>query len=274
MHAAAEAEVLEGPLVLLPPAGLLLDEAVRVELLRARPHRVEAPGDGGGGEDDVALGDDPLLAPIRGRLVRLDHHVHLGLAHEHDERWVHAKGLLDTVVHQVHLRNHLVRQVSALGHDGLDLFPRAVPERLVVREEEGSPGRGDGARVLAGEEEGDEEADNLVVRVPLAVHVGVARLLVHHVDEHLQNIRVLLGLLRVRPPCFDDVAKELDHLDAGGVALLVVGGGKVREEEGERRDALVQVVVQVAHLGEEIFAYVVTVKAPARRQNRQVRKRL
>lgn len=73
------------------------------------------------------------------------------------------------------------------------------------------------------------------------------------------------------PARFDHGSEELDHLDAGHVALLVVRGGQVGEEEGERGDALVQIVVEVRHLGKELLTDVISVQASTSRQDRQVR---
>ena len=45
-----------------------------------------------------------------------------------------------------------------------------------------------------------------------------------------------------------DLGEELDHFLARGVAPEVAGDGEVGEEDGDGRDALVQVVVKPRHL--------------------------
>lgn len=49
------------------------------------------------------------------------------------------------------------------------------------------------------------------------------------------------------------LGEELDHLLARRVALEVGGDGEVGEEDGDGRDALVQVVVQPRHLREHLL---------------------
>ena len=152
--------------------------------------------------------------------------------------------------------------------DDVGLLGAHARGQLVVGEDvELRPRRRHARRVLAGEEQGDEQPRDLVVG-------RLGAVLVDHVDEDLQDVGARRGLLRRLPPArLDHVAEELHHLQPRGIALPVALDGRRRPEERERRDALVEVVVDLADLGEEILAHVVAVEAPRGREDRQLRQR-
>mmetsp|Transcript_35408 Transcript_35408/g.94929 ORF Transcript_35408/g.94929 Transcript_35408/m.94929 type:complete len:495 (-) Transcript_35408:194-1678(-) len=244
VHATAKAEVRVRGFVLFARRG----EAVRIEQVRLFEHVRQTHRHRRCCDDNISLRDRPLPA-----ILRLDRHVLHRLAHQHDERRVHAQGLLHAVVHELKLLHVLERQslaahhiVHLVDHPLHDLRPRAAQQRR--------PGRGHAASVLSREEQGDEQASDLVVGILLPA-------LVLHINEHLEDVRVVLRLLRVGPALLDHLAEELHHLLARVVARLVRRDRRVREEEGEGGDALVKVVVEMRDLSEEVLAHVVAVEA-------------
>mmetsp|Transcript_19045 Transcript_19045/g.57736 ORF Transcript_19045/g.57736 Transcript_19045/m.57736 type:complete len:222 (-) Transcript_19045:622-1287(-) len=210
--------------------------AVGVKRVRFRPADLEPALDRRRREDDVAARDDVL-----GAGVRLDGHVLHGLAHEHDERRVHAQRLLHAVVEQRHLVEVAELERSRRVDDARLLARDARAQRLVREDVELRPRRRHARRVLAREEQRDQEARDLVVGRARAV-------LVDHVHEDLEDVRPRGGLLRrLRAARLDDVREERHHLEARGVALPVALDGRRRPEERQRRDPLVEVVVDLAH---------------------------
>ena len=115
---------------------------------------------------------------------------------------------------------------------------------LLAIDRETRPRARNGARVLPGEEHRDEHAQHLIVRQSAAV-------LVPRVNERLQDV----GFARAR------LAARLDHLvEDGGellaslVALAVRLDGGVGKEDRQGHHALVEIVDEVGHLGEEGLA--------------------
>ena len=108
--------------------------------------------------------------------------------------------------------------------------------------------------MLPGEEHRDEHAQHLVVREPAAV-------LVPSVDERLEDVGLHGAAL---PPALDDLVEDGRELLARLVPLTVRLDGGVGEEHGQRDHALVQVVNEGGHLGEERLADLAAQEAPGR----------
>mmetsp|Transcript_9417 Transcript_9417/g.20462 ORF Transcript_9417/g.20462 Transcript_9417/m.20462 type:complete len:431 (+) Transcript_9417:206-1498(+) len=251
VHAAAEAHVgIGAALVLLAPG----PEPVGVERVGILEDLGDAHSHRRADEHHVPLGDGVVL-PGRADLDLLER-----LADQQDEGRAQPQRLLHGVVQEGHaLVDHLVVHggVRVGGEDALLLLVDALHDGGVVEYEQAGPGGGDAARVLSGEEQRDEQSRDLLVRDGRPV-------LVLDVHEDAQDFRTV-GVLRVRvvASVLDHLAEQLHHLAPRGVALPVGGGGGVGEEDGERRQALVEVVVQLGHLLEEVLAHVVAVEAAA-----------
>mmetsp|Transcript_13648 Transcript_13648/g.43098 ORF Transcript_13648/g.43098 Transcript_13648/m.43098 type:complete len:336 (+) Transcript_13648:505-1512(+) len=251
VHPGAEAEVGERDLLVLAARRGV---AIWVEGSRIAEDRGKGSGDRGRDDGDVAPGEE-VGPPLRG----LDDDVLAALAHEHDEGRAEAKGLLDAVVQELHLAKVVVGRVAVVAvEDGGLLVQEASLDVGVRGDVEQGPGRRDGRRVLPGEEQRDEEARDLVVR-------RLGPVLVLHVDEDLENVGP--ALVGRGAALGDDLAEELDHLDARLVPLAVARHRRRRPEEGERRDALVEVVVERGDVLEQGLAHVVAVEAARAREN-------
>ncbi len=225
-------------------------EAVGVELGGGSEDIGEKVSDSRGGDDDVALGNSVAVEVL----------VLLHRAHHNNNRGEKTERLLDAEVEQGHLLHSLVGQLVAVLEVGakdclLLLEETREDSALVGSNEHAEPGRGDVRGVLAGEEAGNEEADNLVDGQLTAVLVtAVDKLL----EEVLGGVK---ALLLAAAAAVDDGLEETNHLLAGLVTLLVLGVGGVGEDHRQASHAVVEVLVLVGDLRVEGLADLVAHEA-------------
>ena len=78
----------------------------------------------------------------------------------------------------------------------------------------------------------------------------------------LEDVCAGLGfLLALGTPRLDHLGEETDHFFPGSVAFEVGGDGKVGEEDGDGRNPLVEVVVELGDLRKELLAHIIPMQA-------------
>lgn len=238
----------------------LFAPSLRLPCLGICPHGGVDLADGGRSENEMALGDDEdaLGLACWGGEGGWDGDGLADLAHDGVDRGVDTEGLADDRVQNRELAHLLVSHVAETAVGGGEVLDLLVINGLgdvgVAGDMEKDPGASGRGSVLAGHEEGDHDVGDFVLLEGTTVFVallnegghGVFFVLCMSLESGSKRKRNVTHDFTSCNTLPEDVNVELGHLLVGSVPLPVTGQREVGEQEVERREASVEIIVQAS----------------------------